>query len=386
MLSKIHHYLEKQKAETLYRFLRPIQKRQGNQIFIGGKEYFDFSTNDYLGLSNHPLMAQAASMAAETSGTGGTGSRLLGGNLSLHEELEEKIAYFKGKPKALVYNSGYQANLGILSSLCSSGDVIFSDRLNHASIMDAIRLSGAELFRFRHNDSNHLESLLKKHRGKFKGSLIVTETVFSMDGDLCPLSDLTDLKEKYDSLLMVDEAHATGVFGKNGEGFVSEKGLESKVDLIMGTFGKALGSFGAYVASETEIIDYLINTSRSFIYSTSLPPPVIAANLKALEIVREEPLRRQSLLANATHLRQALAKKGIDFRGESQIIPVIIGDNLKTVQLSEILKEAGFWLLPIRHPTVPRGEARLRISLTAGHDPALVNRLYELLAKYLPGL
>ena len=299
------------------------------------------------------------------------------GSTSLHHALEEKVAEFKGKPAALVFNSGYQANVGVISALCGKDDCIFSDRLNHASIVDGIRLSGANLFRFRHNDTNHLEELLEKNRKNFRNALIVTETVFSMDGDVAPLEGIANLKEKYDSTMMVDEAHATGIFGDKGSGMVEEKGLAARIDIIMGTFSKALGGFGAYVASSQAICDYLVNTCRSFIYSTSLPPSVIAADIEALNIIEEEPYRRERLLSSADRLRGILKEKGFNVRGSSQIIPIIIGDNKKTVIMSEYLKEKGYWVTPVRPPTVPAGEARIRISLTYDHSEEVIDKFAE---------
>jgi len=305
------------------------------------------------------------------------------GSTQLHHLLEEKVAKFKNKPAALIFNSGYQANVGVISALFGKGDVIFSDRLNHASIVDGIKLSGAKLFRFGHNDANHLEEILKKERSKFNKALIVTETLFSMDGDLAPLKEIVGLKEKYDSFLMVDEAHATGVFGKNGAGLTGDEELFNKIDLIMGTFSKALGSFGAYVATSVETKEFLVNTCRSLIYSTSLPVPVIAANIAAIEIVEKEPYRRKALLENAAYLRNKLKEDGLEVRGQSQIIPIITGDNEKTVALSESLKEKGYWVTPVRPPTVPKGEARLRVSLTHNHDRAKIDKFTENLIELL---
>ncbi len=277
------------------------------KILVDGREYINFSSNDYLGLAYSPrLVAAAAEVLSNVVGS--SASRLMTGSLELHHRLEERTAEFKGKPAALVFNSGYQANVGIISALCGKEDCVFSDRLNHASIVDGIKLSGAKLFRFRHNDTEHLEELLKRHRKDFKGALIVTETVFSMDGDIAPLDEISTLKVKYDSMLMVDEAHATGVFGKEGSGISEEKGVSQNIDIIMGTFSKALGGFGAYAAASKEICDYLVNACRSFIYSTSLPEAIIAANIAALEVVKEEPFRREELLLNAARLREDTKK------------------------------------------------------------------------------
>ena len=378
-METIKKFLKERAAEGLLRKLRPASLRQGGRIRFGKKEYVDFSSNDYLSLSNHPKLIETARGAAQTYGVGSSASRLLSGDLEICHQLEEKIAEFKGKEAALVFNSGYQANIGIISALYGEGDVIFSDKLNHASIIDGLLLSGARFFRFKHNDIGHLESLLAKERAKFKNALIITETIFSMDGDRPDLKSLVALKNKFNCMLMVDEAHATGIFGKNGSGMVEEEGMTESVDLIMGTFGKALGSFGAYLAASGEIIEYMVNQCRSFIYSTALPPSVIACNLAAIDLIREEPHRRRELLKRADHFRSALKDKGFTVTGSSQIVPVIVGANHATVKMAEALQEKGYWVLPIRPPTVPQGEARLRFSLTFDHDGTILERiLYDI--------
>ncbi len=366
------------------RKLRPAASRRDGKIYFGKKEYIDFSSNDYLGLSNHPKLKKAAQEALETYGAGSSGSRLLSGDLDICHKLEKAVAKFKGKEAALVFNSGYQANIGIVSALYGAGDCIFSDKLNHASIIDGLLLSGVKFFRFSHNDIGHLESLLIKERAKFKNAMIITETIFSMDGDRPDLKSLVSLKEKFDCRLMVDEAHATGIYGKNGSGVVEEEGLSDKVDLIMGTFSKALGSFGAYLAASGQMIDYMVNKCRSFIYSTALPPAIIAANLASIEVIKEEPHRRETLLKSAEYFRNALKAKGFETRGSSQIVPVIIGENHAALNLAEALQKKGYWVMPIRPPTVPKGEARLRFSITYGHGIATLERLVNDIANHIP--
>jgi 8-amino-7-oxononanoate synthase len=365
--------------------LHPAHYRQDGKIYFKNKSFFDLSSNDYLGLTSHPKLKAAAKTAIERFGTGCGASRLLSGDLQLHHELEEKTAVFKSKEAALVFNSGYQANIGIISSLYKKNDAIFADKLCHASILDGILLSGAKLFRFRHNNINHLEFLLKSHAAKFKNKLIVTETIFSMDGDKPPLKDIVNLKDKFGCTLLVDEAHATGIFGTDGSGVVALESLTDKVDLIMGTFSKAMGSFGAYLAGDKQTIQYLINTCRSFIYSTALPPAVTAANLASLELIKNEPFRRQTLLQNADFFRDKLVKNGFEVNGCSQIVPLIIGDTEKTVAISTSLREKGYWVLPIRPPTVPAGQSRLRFSLTYSHSKktleALANDIVEITKK-----
>ncbi|MDI6758238.1 MAG: 8-amino-7-oxononanoate synthase [Candidatus Omnitrophota bacterium] len=374
-MAGIDEFLAKRKKAGCLRSLNPVSWRKGARIRINSKEYIDFSSNDYLGLSSHPKLIKAGKKAINEFGTGACASRLLSGDLELHHFLEERVAKFKHKEAGLVFNSGYQANVGIISALCSKAGCIFSDRLNHASIVDGILLSGARFFRFQHNDIGHLELLLKRERRKFREALVITESIFSMDGDESPLKDIVKLKEKYDFRFMVDEAHATGIFGSDGSGMVREKGVSEKVDLIMGTFSKALGSFGAYLACSRKIADYLINSCRSFIYSTALPAAVIAGNLMSIQLIQQEPWRRKKLLDLACFFRKKLEKKGFRLHGSSQIVPVVIGDNAKTVKFAQILQEKGFWALAIRPPTVPQGEARLRFSLTVNHEKEILSLL-----------
>ncbi len=374
-MGRIEEFLEHVKTKSQLRELRPAGLRKEGKICFKGNQFIDFSSNDYLGFSNHPKLKQASQKATEQYGIGSGASRLLSGDLEIHHELEEKTAAFKGKQAALVFNSGYQANVGIISALYCKEDAIFADKLCHASILDGIKLSDAKLFRFSHNDMEHLESLLEKNTDNFKNKLIVTETVFSMDGDKPPLKKMVDLKERYGCELMADEAHATGIFGKDGSGAVAEYGLVDGVDLIMGTFSKALGSFGAYLACSQQTKEYLINTCHSFIYSTALPAGIIAANIAGLEVIKDEPFRRQQLLENADYFREELLKNGFEVAGTSQIIPLLTGDTEKTISLSEKLRDRGYWVLPIRPPTVGPGKARLRFSLTYEHDKEMLGEL-----------
>lgn len=373
----IEEFLRKRTNEGLLRVLRPASCRKGGKIYVGDRGYIDFSSNDYLGLSSHPKLIAAAKEALTKYGAGSSASRLLSGDLDIHHELENAVARLKNKESALIFNSGYQANVGIISSFCGTGDAIFCDRLCHASIIDGIFLSGARLFRFRHNDTGHLEDILKKERGGFKNILIVTETIFSMDGDRPDLKALIDIKARYGCNLMVDEAHATGIYGTSGSGVVEEEGFSKEVDYIMGTFGKALGSFGAYLAASKSDIDYLINKCRSFIYSTALPPAIVSANLASIKLLSEEPYRRVKLLESAKFLRGGLKAKGFDVRGNSQIIPLVTGDNERTVAFADFLKEKGYWVMPIRPPTVPEGESRLRFSVVFEHDISVLERLFD---------
>ena len=367
MEQRIAEFLKKREEEGALRHLLTVSPVGGGKILSEGREYVNLSSNDYLGLSSHPHLRAAAEIHLAPV-IAASASRLMSGSTALHRELEERTAAFKGKPHALIFNSGYQANVGIISAVCDRGDCVLSDKLNHASIIDGIRLSGAKLLRFRHNDTGHLEELLKTERQKYKGALIVTESVFSMDGHIAPLNDIVRLKDRHDCLLMVDEAHATGIFGPAGSGIVEETSTTTQVDFAMGTFSKALAGFGAYVATNKLFKDYLVNTSRSFIYSTALPPSIVAVNLASLELINSEPGRRKKLLSNADRFRDRVKARGLETRGSSQIIPVITGANKKTVYLAHDLKKMGWWVTPVRHPTVPHDEARLRISLSYDHD------------------
>jgi len=380
-MAGIEEFLKERQSQGLFRKLKPASLRSGGKIYFGNKEYVDLSSNDYLGLSAHPELKKAVIEATVKFGVASCASRLLSGDSGLFHELEEALAGFKGKEAALVFNSGYQANIGIISSLFTRGDCIFSDRLNHASIIDGILLSQARIFRFQHNDPGHLEALLKKERDKFKNALIISESIFSMDGDRAPLKELVGLKEKYNCRMMVDEAHATGVFGANGSGVVEEDGLSAQVDLIVGTFSKALAGFGAYLATSKNIADYLVNTCRSFIYSTALPPAVIASNLASLKLVKNEPYRRKTLLSLAKMLRDKLQEKGFSPKGASQIIPLILGDNLRAVEFAKRVQAQGYWVLPVRPPTVPAGQARLRLSLSYDHNAETLNKLIDVISE-----
>lgn len=376
-MDRIENFLIQRQNKGLLRALRSTDLRREGRIYRNNQEFFDFSSNDYLRLSGHPELKTAATKALKKYGTSSSASRLLSGDLKMHHELEEKTAIFKGKESALVFNSGYQANVGIISALCKTGDAVFCDRLSHASILDGISLSGARLFRFRHNDTDHLESLLKKYTGRFENCLIITESIFSMDGDKPPLKEMVELKEKYGCTIMVDEAHATGIFAKNGSGVVAEEDLVDRVDLIMGTFSKALGSFGAYLACSRKVRKYLVNTCHSFIYSTSLPPSVIGANIAALDLVEKEPFRRKALLDNAGYFRNELRKRGFEIASCSQIVPLIIGATPKTLVISNFLEKKGYFVPAIRPPTVPEGQSRLRFSLGSHHSREVVQALIE---------
>ncbi|MHB9037696.1 MAG: 8-amino-7-oxononanoate synthase [Armatimonadota bacterium] len=360
-------FLAKRKSEGTLRKLPALDSRCPGAVVHHGTKYVDFSSNDYLGLSNHPKIVEAARQALETYGVGTGASRLMSGDLQLHHALEEETASFKGKESALVFNSGYQANTGIIPAFVGRNDAVFADRLCHASQLDGVAISKARLIRFQHNDMEHLAGLLERERSKFERALILTESVFGMDGDLAPLSAMVELKDHYNCILMVDEAHATGVFGHQGRGLVDAQGLSDHVELIMGTFSKALGGFGAYLAASRTVCDYLVNSARSFIYSTSLPAAIIAADLAAIEVCKAEPDRGRVLLERAEKFRKTIAGIGWSVAGASQIVPVMVGGSIEAVQFADELLRRNLRALPIRPPTVPDGTARLRLSLCYEH-------------------
>ena len=358
----------------LYRRLRRVEGDQDATLMLDGREVINFSSNNYLGIANHPALAAAAKAAIDRYGCGSGASRLISGNMTLHEELETKLAEFKSTEAALVFNSGFQANIGILSTLAGDGDVILSDALNHASIIDGCRLSKAQTLVYAHCDLNGLEAALKQ-AASARRRLIVTETIFSMDGDEAPLAAIVELAEKYDAMVMVDEAHGTGVFGANGAGVVSKLGLAPRVLIQMGTLGKALGGFGAYVAGSRELCDLLINRCRSFIFTTSLPPAVMAMALAAVDLVQSEPQRRAALQHNCQKLKQGLSRLGFELgKSASPILPLIVGDAARCMALSAALLDRGVFAQGIRPPTVPPGTSRLRITLMATHSAGQIER------------
>ncbi len=355
------------KEAGLYRELRRVEGEQGPALVLDGREVINFSSNNYLGIANHPALREAAKEAIDRYGCGSGASRLISGNMTLHENLESKIAELKGAETALVFNSGFQANTGILSTLVGEGDVVFSDALNHASIIDGCRLSRARVSVYGHCDVDHLERGLKDAPGNAR-KLIVTESLFSMDGDEAPLTGIVDLAEKYGALIMVDEAHATGVYDPDGAGLVANLGLGERVLVQMGTLGKALGGFGAYVAGSSALRSLLINRCRSFIFTTSLPPAVMAMGIAAIDLVKKEPERRLALRNNCGILRTGLIALGYSLgNSQSQILPLMTGDPVQCMHWSQQLFEKGVFAQGIRPPTVPPGTSRLRITLMATH-------------------
>jgi 8-amino-7-oxononanoate synthase len=367
--------LEELRDRGLYRQLRLIDGPQGPQVMLDGRPVLLLCSNNYLGLADHPKVREAAAEAAMRWGAGAGASRLISGNMEPHRRLEARLAEFKGYDAALLFGSGYLANTGAIAALAGAGEVVFSDELNHASIVDGCRVSRAQTFVYRHGDLEHLAWGLDQAGGR--GSLVVTDGVFSMDGDVAPLPQLLELAHRHGCRLMVDEAHATGAVGPGGRGSVAAAGLSGEVDLVVGTLGKALGSYGAYVCAGAETIDFLVNTARPFIFSTAPPPPSVAAATAALELVSAKRVER--LQANAAAFRAALAAEGLDAgRSRTQIVPIEVGDAEPAMQLCERLLEGGIFAQGIRPPTVPEGSSRLRFTVMASHEAGELERAAKL--------
>jgi glycine C-acetyltransferase/8-amino-7-oxononanoate synthase len=360
--------LQELRGSGLHRRLRLLDGPQGPRVQLDGREVLLLCSNNYLGLAEHPRVREAAAEAALRWGAGSGASRLISGNMTPHRELEERLAAFKGHEAALLFGSGYLANVGAISALAGRGEVVFSDELNHASIIDGCRLSRAETFVYRHADLDHLAWGLEQAGDR--AALIVTDGVFSMDGDVAPLPGLVELARRHRCRLLVDEAHATGALGPGGRGSVAAAGLSDEVDVLVGTLGKALGSYGAYACAGAETVDYLLNCARPFVFSTAPPPPAVAAAAAALALLEAEPERVERLQANAATLRGALAGEGLAAGGsQTQIVPLEVGEAEPTMALCERLLEAGVFAQGIRPPTVPEGSSRLRFTVMATQEP-----------------
>jgi 8-amino-7-oxononanoate synthase len=360
------------------RSLRTFERDGAYVVTEDGRRLLNLSSNDYLGLASHPALAEAAARAA-ARGTGATASRLIVGTNRAYRDLEEKLAAFQGSEAALVFGSGYLANVGAISSLVGPGDAVVSDELNHASIIDGCRLSRARIHRYAHRDLDELEDALRRaERASARRTLIVTETVFSMNGDVAPLPEIVELKDRYGAALLVDEAHADGVFGPRGEGYTHEVGVADRVDLHVGTFGKAFGVYGAYVAGARRWIDYLVNAGRTLVFATALPPPVVGAVDAALDLVREGDALRVDLHAKAARFRGGLAALGLGTCGsETQIVPIVLGESHAALEAARSLESAGMLVVAIRPPTVPAGTARIRFSVSVSHDESDLNRALD---------
>jgi 8-amino-7-oxononanoate synthase len=372
-LQFMHDRLEELRRDHLYRQLRSNCAGAEPWIEMEGRRALNLSSNNYLGLASHPSLKAAASAAAQMAGCGSGSSRLIAGSSKLHEQLEARLASFKRSESALLFNSGYTANVGVITSLVGAGDLILSDALNHASIIDGCRLSRATCKIYPHADVAALEALLTSaiqagHRGK---TLVVTDSVFSMDGDLAPLREIADLCRRYEALLVVDEAHATGCVGPNGRGLLAELNITYEGTIAVCTLSKALGSFGAFVAGPRVLKEYLINVARNFIFTTALPPPVIAASMAALDVLEQTPSLVERLRENAAFFRQGLQRLGFNtLNSSTHIVPVLVGDSQRALEMAERLFQRGIFAVAIRPPTVPPGSARIRTSVMATHSHA----------------
>ena len=366
----------------LLRRLRSLSTAQGPRVMLDGEVVLMLCSNDYLGLADHPKVRKAAARAAMTQGAGSGSSRLVAGNHDFHEELEAKLSSFKQVESVLVFGSGYLANTGTIAAVAGvePGGVMFSDELNHASIIDGCRLAEAETFVYRHCDLDHLSWGLKKAGDRAR--LIVTDSLFSMDGNLAPLPGIVDLAERHGVMTMVDEAHATGCIGPEGRGAIAHLGMSGQVDLVVGTLGKSLGSYGAFVGCSSEMRSYLINQARPFIFSTAPPPPSIAAAAKALELVQAKPGRLERLRRNSGILRDSLREQGVPTgSSSSQIVPVIVGEAAAAMSLCERLLEEGIFAQAIRPPTVPDGTSRLRMSVMSEHKSSELREAARVVAR-----
>jgi glycine C-acetyltransferase/8-amino-7-oxononanoate synthase len=369
--------LQELRGRGLHRKLRLLSGPQGPRVLLGGRPVLLLCSNNYLGFADHPKVRGAAAEAAMRWGAGAGASRLISGNMEPHRNLESRLAEFKGYEAALLFGSGYLANTGTIAALAGRGEVVFSDELNHASIVDGCRLARAETFVYRHRDLEHLAWGLGQAEGR--PALIVTDGVFSMDGDVAPLPELLELSRRHGCRLMVDEAHATGAIGPGGRGSVAAAGLSGEIDVVVGTLGKALGSYGAYVCANAETIEFLVNAARSFVFSTALPPASAAAALAALELLHAGPHRVERLQENAAALRTALAAEGLSPGGsETQIVPLEVGEAERTMELCELALERGVFAQGIRPPTVPEGSSRLRFTVMATHRAGELERAAKL--------
>jgi 8-amino-7-oxononanoate synthase len=371
-MSEIEARLAELEELGLHRRLRLISGPQGPRVLLDGKPVLLLCSNNYLGLADHPRVREAAAEAAMRWGVGAGASRLVSGTMTIHRRLEERLAEWEGSEACVLFGSGYLANIGTIGALAGKGDTIYSDELNHASIIDGCRLSGAQIVVYRHADGEHLQWCLRRHGGQGQGRrLIVSDAVFSMDGDVAPLMDIVELAQEHGARTIVDEAHATGLLGPAGRGAVAEAGLQGEVDVLVGTLSKSLGSYGAYVCSSAEMSDYLINSARSLIFSTAPGPPAIAGALAALGLLQERPHRVERLHAAARALRGELAKEGFPIeQSDMPIVPLVVGDEHDAMRMCQAALSRGVFAQAIRPPTVPAGTSRLRLAAMASHTPA----------------
>ncbi|MBW2715015.1 MAG: 8-amino-7-oxononanoate synthase [Deltaproteobacteria bacterium] len=380
--SRASALLDALRARGTHRKMRVMAGAQSTRMSVDGRNALLFAGSNYLDLAHHPEVVEAAAGAASEFGCAAGGSRLINGNLEIHEALESELAKFFGTEAALVFSTGYMANVGVIPALARQGDLVISDELSHASIIDGCRLSQAEVRVFPHGDLDCLEKLLRETASTQREVLVVVDGIYSMDGDLAPLAELVPLAKRWGATVLVDDAHGTGTLGATGRGSAEFCGVHADVDILLGTLGKSLGSFGAFVAGSRALRDLLVNTARSFIFSCALAPPQVAAARAALEVMQREPWRREQLSQNADQLRNGLAERGISTTpSTTHILPVIVGSNDATMALCERLLESGVYAQGIRHPSVPEGTARLRITLMATHRSSEIDHLIDLLDK-----
>lgn len=391
-MNSVEETLEELRERGLYRRMRMVSGPQGPRVLLDGRPVLLLCSNNYLGLADHPRVREAAAEAAMRYGAGAGSSRLVSGTMRIHRRLEERLAEFKGSETALLFGSGYLANTGVVQALARRGEVVFSDALNHASIVDGCRLAGAETFVYAHGDLEHLAWGLREAQGR--GSLIVTDGIFSMDGDVAPLEGIVELAHAHDARVMVDDAHGTGTIGPDGRGAVAAAGLEDEVDVLVGTLGKSLGSYGAYVCCDRPMAKLLTNTARTLIFSTAPPPPSVAAAMAALELLREEPRRVDKLQRNARALRDALRGAGVTLpagasggaggEAETPIVPVVVGGAEAAVAASDRALADGIFAQAIRPPTVPEGSSRLRLAVMATHTKSELRAAARTIAAAIP--
>jgi glycine C-acetyltransferase/8-amino-7-oxononanoate synthase len=357
-----------------------ISGPQGPRVVLDGKPVLLLCSNNYLGLADHPRVREAAADAAMRWGVGAGASRLVSGTMTVHRRLEERLAEFKHAQAALLFGSGYMANIGVITALVGRDEVVFSDELNHASIIDGCRLARAETFVYRHGDVEHLAWGMRQ--AEDRGAIVVTDTVFSMDGDVAPLEEIVELSQRHGVRVVVDEAHGTGCLGPEGRGAVAEAGLENEVDVVIGTLSKALGAYGAFAACDHDMAQLLVNSARPFIFSTAPPPPAVAGALAALELLAEQPQRVEKLQANADVLRDELAREGFEVSGSTtQIVPIVIGEAKQAMRICELAIERGVFAQAIRPPTVPEGTSRLRLAVMASHSRAELREAAQVLGR-----
>ena len=363
MRERLRAELERIRRIGNYRTIRYVKPLSATRILWEGKELLNLCSNSYLSLQNHPKLIAAAKEAADEYGAGTCSSRSISGSIDLYRVLEEEIASYKGYPSGLIFPTGYMANMGIIATLTREGDVIFSDELNHSSLIDSLRLSRARKVVYRHRDMNDLEERIKEDRSKGV-RFVVTESVFSMDGDIAPIGDLMRLKKTYGFQILLDEAHGTGIFGETGRGAAEMFGVAGRMDAEMATFGKAFGSFGAFALGDPVVVDYLVNRARTFMYTTALPPPSLAASIAAVRLIKDDMSFKDQLWANIEYMRRRLSVAGFDLKeSEGPIVPIVVGDDAKAVEMQQILLEKGVFIQAVRPPTVPPGTSRLRLTV-----------------------